>query len=61
MTRNLFGAMTTPNKAMTSNVNPAEALVNMVSLSRQFEMQMKVLDNAEENHRSADKVLSMNG
>lgn len=42
----------------TSNVNPAEALVNMVSLSRQFEMQMRVLRAAEENHRSADKVLS---
>jgi flagellar basal-body rod protein FlgF len=44
----------------TSNVNPAEALVNMVSLARQFEMQMKVLGNAEDNHRSADKVLSAN-
>lgn len=42
-----------------SNVNPAEALVNMVSLARQFEMQMKVLSNAESNHRSADKILSM--
>jgi flagellar basal-body rod protein FlgF len=42
-----------------SNVNPAEALVNMVSLARQFEMQMKVLSNAEDNHRSADKVLSI--
>ncbi len=44
----------------TSNVNPAEALVNMVSLARQFEMQMKVLSAAQDNHRSADKVLSMN-
>lgn len=43
----------------TSNVNAAEALVNMVSLARQFEMQMKVLGNAEANHRSTDKVLSM--
>jgi flagellar basal-body rod protein FlgF len=42
-----------------SNVNPAEILVNMVSLARQFEMQMKVISNAEANHRSADKVLSM--
>jgi flagellar basal-body rod protein FlgF len=44
----------------SSNVNPAEALVNMVSLARQFEMQMKVLSNAESNHRSGDRVLSMN-
>ncbi|MEW5788704.1 MAG: flagellar basal-body rod protein FlgF [Pseudomonadota bacterium] len=44
----------------SSNVNPAEALVNMVSLARQFEMQMKVLSAAQDNHRSADKVLSAN-
>ncbi len=43
----------------SSNVNAAEALVNMVSLSRQFEMQMKVLSNADSNHRSVDKILSM--
>ncbi len=43
----------------SSNVNAAEALVNMVSLARQFEMQMKVLGNAEANHRSTDKVLSL--
>ncbi|MEW5771228.1 MAG: flagellar basal-body rod protein FlgF [Pseudomonadota bacterium] len=45
----------------TSNVNPAEALVSMVSLARQFEMNMRVLSAADENHRSADKVLSLNG
>jgi len=45
----------------TSNVNPAEALVSMVSLARQFDMNMRVLRAADENHRSADKVLSLNG
>jgi flagellar basal-body rod protein FlgF len=45
----------------TSNVNPAEALVNMVSLSRQFEMQMRVLRAAQDNESSANKVLSANG
>lgn len=44
----------------TSNVNPAEALVSMVSLARQFEMNMRVLRSADENARSADKVLSAN-
>jgi flagellar basal-body rod protein FlgF len=44
----------------TSNVNPAEALVSMVSLARQFDMNMRILRAADENHRSADKVLSMN-
>ena len=41
-----------------SNVNPAETLVNMVSLARHFEMNMQVLRSAEQNHQSADKVLS---
>jgi flagellar basal-body rod protein FlgF len=44
----------------TSNVNPAEAMVSMVSLARQFEMQMRVIRAAEDNNRSADKVLSAN-
>jgi len=39
------------------NVNPAEAMVSMVSLARQFEMQMRVIRAAEDNNRSADKVL----
>jgi flagellar basal-body rod protein FlgF len=42
----------------TSNVNPADVMVNMVSLARQFELQMRVIRTAEENHRSGDKVLS---
>lgn len=42
----------------SSNVNPAEALVNMISLSRQFETQMRLLRTAEENHRAGDKVLA---
>jgi flagellar basal-body rod protein FlgF len=42
----------------TSNVNPAEALVNMISLSRQFELQMRLLRSADENARAADKLLA---
>ncbi|TCJ15537.1 flagellar basal-body rod protein FlgF [Parasulfuritortus cantonensis] len=41
-----------------SNVNPAEALVNMISLARQFETQMRVLRTAEDNHKAGDKVLA---
>ena len=44
----------------TSNVNPAQAMVNMVSLARQFEMQMRVIRAAEDNNRSGDKVLAAN-
>lgn len=40
-----------------SNVNPAEALVDMISLSRQFDMQMRLLRAAEDNHRAGDRVL----
>jgi flagellar basal-body rod protein FlgF len=43
-----------------SNVNPAEALVNLVSLSRQFDMSMRVLRTAQDNDASANKVLSAN-
>ncbi len=45
----------------SSNVNPAESLVNMVSLARQFDMQMRVLRAAQDNEGSANKVLSVNG
>lgn len=41
-----------------SNVNPAEALVNMISLARQFETQMRVLRAAEDNDKSGDKILA---
>ncbi len=43
----------------TSNVNPADAMVAMISLARQFDMQMRVLRSAEDNHRSADKILAL--
>jgi len=43
----------------SSNVSPAETLVNMVSLARQFEMNMQVLHNAQQNDQSADKLLTL--
>lgn len=42
----------------TSNVNPAEALVKMISLGRQFEMQMRVMSVANEDHKAADKIIA---
>ncbi|MCX7166894.1 MAG: flagellar basal-body rod protein FlgF [Rhodocyclales bacterium] len=41
-----------------SNVNPAEQMVSMISLARQFEMQMKMLSMADANDRAATQVLS---
>ena len=40
-----------------SNVNPAEQMVNMISIGRQFEMQMKMLSMAEANDRTATDVI----
>ncbi|MCL2589917.1 MAG: flagellar basal-body rod protein FlgF [Betaproteobacteria bacterium] len=41
-----------------SNVNVAEQMVQMISLSRQFEMQMRMLTSAQENDRSATQVVT---
>ncbi|MFN3594034.1 MAG: flagellar basal-body rod protein FlgF [Thiobacillaceae bacterium] len=42
----------------TSNVNPAEALVQMISLARQFELQMRLIRSADDNARAADKLIA---
>jgi flagellar basal-body rod protein FlgF len=42
-----------------SNVNPAEQMVAMISLARQFEMQMKMLSTADANDRAATQILSV--
>ena len=43
----------------TSNVNSVEALVNMIELSRQFEMQVKMMKTAEDNDTAASKLLQL--
>jgi flagellar basal-body rod protein FlgF len=42
-----------------SNVNPAEQMVAMISLARQFEMQMKALSTADANDRAATQILAV--
>lgn len=42
-----------------SNVNAAESLVSMIGLARQFEMQMKLLGQAEDNARRAASLLNV--
>jgi len=44
-----------------SNVNPVEAMVGMIAVARQFELQMRMLQNGETNDRSAAQLLSLNG
>ena len=43
----------------TSNVNAAAALVNMIELARQFEMQVKMLKTAEENNAQAAQMMKL--
>ena len=40
-----------------SNVNPAAAMTDMISLARQFEAQMKLIQNGEENDKQATRLL----
>jgi flagellar basal-body rod protein FlgF len=42
-----------------SNVNVVEQMVGMISLARQFDMQMKILQNADGNDRQASQLLSI--
>ena len=48
-----------PQTLEGSNVNPAEAMVNMISVARQFEMQIKMLQMADTNASKATQILSM--
>jgi flagellar basal-body rod protein FlgF len=43
-----------------SNVNAVEAMVGMISLARQFDAQMKLLQAAESNARKASQLLAVN-
>lgn len=42
-----------------SNVNPAEAMIGMITGARDFELQMRMLSSAENNARSAAQLLSV--
>jgi len=42
-----------------SNVNPVEAMVSMIAIARQFEVQMKLLTSEEQNARDAAKLLNI--
>ena len=44
----------------SSNVNVVETMVNMIALARQFEMNMKMMENAQNNAAKADQIFNMN-
>jgi flagellar basal-body rod protein FlgF len=43
-----------------SNVSPVATMVGMIAAARQFEQQMKMLENAEKQDQQASKLLSEN-
>ena len=43
----------------SSNVNVVEAMVNMISLARQFDTQMKLMQNAENNANKASQIFNL--
>jgi flagellar basal-body rod protein FlgF len=45
----------------SSNVNPAQALVDMIELSRAYEMQVRAMHNAEENDAAASRLMRNGG
>ena len=44
-----------------SNVNAVESMVGMIAASRQFEQQMRLIQTAETNDKTASQLLGMNG
>jgi len=45
----------------SSNVNAVEAMVSMITLARQFDTQMKLLQTADNNAKTASSILNLNG
>lgn len=50
-----------PGSLEGSNVNTVEAMVNMISLARKFDMQMKMLQTADSNARQASQIMNVAG
>ena len=50
-----------PGSLEGSNVNTVETMVNMISLARKFDMQMKMLQSADNNAQKSSSLLSLTG
>ncbi len=61
------GAAAPPDAAVTlvsgalegSNVNTIDAMVNMIELARQFELQVQLMKTAEENDQSSTQIMNI--
>lgn len=49
----------TPGMLESSNVNPIESMVQMINLSRQFELHMKMLTTVESNETKATSIMTL--
>lgn len=47
-----------PGQLESSNVNVVDAMIGMISAARQFELQLKLLDNAQQNEQKANTLIS---
>ncbi|MEW5943543.1 MAG: flagellar basal body rod protein FlgF [Pseudomonadota bacterium] len=54
------GVALAPKSLESSNVNMVDSLVAMINHGRQFEMQMKLLQRAENNEAKASQLLNLN-
>ena len=50
-----------PGNLEGSNVNTVDMLVNMISLARKFDMQMKMLQSADNNSKQASSIMNIAG
>lgn len=55
------GQVMTTGALEQSNVDPAGALVQMIQLQRQFEMQVKVIKRGDDNAQAANSLLRLGG
>lgn len=46
---------------LSSNVNVISEMVSMITLARQFDMQMKMLENAQQNAQQASEIMTLRG
>lgn len=49
----------TTGALIASNVNPVDAMVNMIELARQFELQVRLIDTADQNAQAAASIMRL--
>jgi len=55
------GVTLVSDRLESSNVDPISAMVDMINLARQFDLQMKLVQNVDQNEQRATELLSSGG